>query len=371
MITTGEERVAVVPLGTTHAPGSVEAVAGGRLLVRAAGLVEVHDREDFLAGRTEGATASLRTREEERATPAPDGGFVVAGVASVRALGPGGAVRWEFAHAPWHGADRAHSTPAVSPDGRRVSVVVPTLEPDRAKAALVYDLEPERNYTWDELVLLDAATGEVLGRRQIRSLASGAVQAWRPDGGAVVVSCWTAWHSWSTWWADAGDDGLRILGGTWMRALTGFLPGSRVLTQRYAEYLFLDDDRDELATYDLDSGEQTALLDLAELAVDPENDEFSSAEVLDGRHVLLPGRVHPEGGPAETRHWVLDADTLRPLGRLDYPLPVGQDITVLGDGTWLTRDGERLHRWALEHGRSGRASGGGGSGSGSGGNAAV
>jgi hypothetical protein len=350
MNATGEERIDVVPLGTTTAPGTLRAISGGRLLVRTPGLVEVHDREDFLAGRSAGASAALRTEEHERAVPTPDGGFVVAGVSSVRALGPDGGQRWELAHDPWHGAARAHSTPALSPDGRLVCTVVPTLEPDREKAALVYDLEPGRNYTWDDLLLLDAATGEVLGRRQIRSLASAAVASWRPDGGAVVVSCWTAWHSWSTWWAEPHADGLHVLGGTWMRALTGFLPGSRVLTQRYAEHLFLDDDRDELASYDLGSGsgsgEQTALLDLAELAVDPENDEFFSAEVLDVRHVLVPGRVHPGGAP-ELRHWLLDADTLRPLGRLNYPAPVDEDVTVLGDGTWLTHDGERLHRWAL------------------------
>jgi hypothetical protein len=346
MNTTGDERIDVVPLGTTPARGELKAITGERLVVRTPGLVEVHDREDFLAGRSAGASAALRTEDHERAVPTPDGGFVVAGVSSVRALDPDGGPRWERAHDPWHGAARAHSTPAVSPDGRLVGVVVPTLEPDKEKAALVYDLEPGRNYTWDDLLLLDAATGEVLGRRQIRSLASAAVASWSPDGGAVVVSCWTAWQSWSTWWAEPRADGLHVLGGTWMRALAGFLTGSRVLTQRYAEHMFYDDDRDELASYDLGSGEQTALLDLAELAVDPENDEFFSAEILDGRHVLVPGRVYPGGAP-ETRHWLLDADTLRPLGRLSYPAPVGEDVTVLGDGTWLTHDGDRLHRWTL------------------------
>ncbi|MFF4099033.1 hypothetical protein [Streptomyces sp. NPDC001903] len=352
MNTTGDVRIDVVPLGTVRARGTVEAVAGGRLLVRTPGMVEVHDREAFLAGGTAPATGALRTTDRERVAPLPDGGFVVAGAASVRAVDPDGATRWELPHAPWHGSDRAHCAPAVSPDGRRVSVVVPVLEPDEAKAALVYDLEPDRNYTWDDLLLLDAASGGVLGRRQIRSLASAAVQSWSPDGGAVVVSCWTAWHSWSTWWAQPRADGLRILGGTWMHALAGFLPGSRVLTQRYAEHVFPADDRDELGVYDLGSGDQVALLDLAELAVRPEDDEFFSAEVLDARHVLVPGRVHPDGGAPQMRHWLLSADTLRPLGRLDYPEPVGEDVTVLQDGTWLTHDGDRLHRWRL-----GRAAG--------------
>ncbi|MEV5322178.1 hypothetical protein AB0K92_31840 [Streptomyces sp. NPDC052687] len=351
MHATGDDRIDVTPLGTTPEQGTVEVMDTGRLLVRTPDLVAVHDREGFLAGNTARPGAVLRPQEGERAVPAPDGGFLVAGVSSVRAQGPGGEPRWELRHAPWHGAARAHSTPALSPDGRLVSVVVPSLEPDRRKAALVYDLEPGRDYTWDDLLLLDAATGEVLGRRQIRSLASAAVASWRPDGGAVVVSCWTAWHSWSTWWAEPRADGLEVLGGTWMRALVGFLPGSRLLTQRYAEYLFLDDDRDELATYDLGSGQQTALLDLAELAVDPENDEFFSAVVLDERHLLVPGRVHPGTEAPRIRHW-LDADTLRPLGRIHYPVPVDEDITALGDGTWLTRDSGRLHRWTL--GRDGQ-----------------
>ncbi|MFK0046210.1 hypothetical protein ACIQU4_19325 [Streptomyces sp. NPDC090741] len=77
----------------------------------------------------------------------------------------------------------------------------------------------------------------------------------------MVVSCWTAWQSWSTRWAEPRAGELRILGGTWMHAPAGFRPGSRVLTQRYAEHLFPADGRDEPAAYDPDTGEQVALLD--------------------------------------------------------------------------------------------------------------
>ncbi|MFF1343745.1 hypothetical protein ACFVYT_38925 [Streptomyces sp. NPDC058290] len=80
--------------------------------------MEVHDREDFLAGGTGGPTAAARTEEQERAVPTPDGGCVVAEVTSVRALGPGGGLRWVLPHAPWHGAARAHSArPSARTDG--------------------------------------------------------------------------------------------------------------------------------------------------------------------------------------------------------------------------------------------------------------
>ncbi|MFI8362093.1 hypothetical protein ACIGD1_18210 [Streptomyces sp. NPDC085612] len=347
MHTTGDERIGVVARGTTRTPGGVEPLPGGRLLVRTPGRAEVHDREDFLAGRTDRPAHVLRTGEGERAAPTADGGFVVAGPASVRAVGPDGSTRWTRPHDPWHGTGGAPAAPSVSPDGRLVSVVVPTVAPDRDKAALVHDQGPRPDYTWDALLLLDAGTGAVIDRKQLRSLTSGTVQAWRADGTALGVSCWTAWHSWSTWWAQPSADGLRFLGGTWMHSVAGFLPGGGALTQRFAEHVFPDDDRDELAVYDLASAERTALLDLTELGVDPENDEFSCAEVLDGRHVLVPGRVYPEDAPPEHRHWLVRAEGLRPRGRLDYPVPAGEEVTPLGDGTWLTRDGDLLHRWSL------------------------
>ncbi|MEV7617657.1 hypothetical protein [Streptomyces sp. NPDC089799] len=101
----------------------------------------------------------------------PDGWFVVAGSSCAHAPATEGGLRRELSHDPWHGTARTHCTPAVSPDGRRVSVVVPTLEPEEGKAALVYGLEPGRNCTGDDLLLLDASTGAVLSRPQIRSVS--------------------------------------------------------------------------------------------------------------------------------------------------------------------------------------------------------
>ncbi|MER6840378.1 hypothetical protein [Streptomyces platensis] len=68
---------------------------------------------------------------------------------------------------------------------------------------------------------------------------------------------------------------------------------------------------------------------------------------LDSDHVLVTGKLNPQGRTPETCHWLLQAATLQPLGRLHYPAPVGMDVIPLGDGTWLTRHDGQLRHWAL------------------------
>ncbi|MGA5267444.1 hypothetical protein [Streptomyces lydicamycinicus] len=130
--------------------------------------------------------------------------------------------------------------------------------------------------------------------------------------------------------------------------MSGSLPASdRVLTIRRAESMAYQDDRDELALHEATTGEQIALFDLEEIAVDPDYDEFDDAYVLDSGHVLVTGKLKPQGRTPGICHWLFKAATLQPLGRLRYPVPVSEDVTPLGDGAWLTRHGEQLHHWAL------------------------
>jgi hypothetical protein len=238
--------------------------------------------------------------------------------------------------------------PAVSPDGALVSVVVPTLAADGTPAALVQDDPPRHRYARDTLLLLDAVSGRIRARRPVGSIASDVTQRWHPDGSVLALSFWTAWYSWSTWWIEPRHDGLHIRGSTAMREVVDFLPGSsRALTLRRAEGIAHNDDRDELASHEVTADVPVALLDLGELAVDADKDEFADAFLLDAAHVLVTGRVYLPGRPVTVRHWVCSAVTLRPLGRVRYPVPVGTDVTTLGDGSWLTRNGARLHHWAL------------------------
>ncbi|GFE19115.1 hypothetical protein Sgleb_71620 [Streptomyces glebosus] len=68
------------------------------------------------------------------------------------------------------------------------------------------------------------------------------------------------------------------------------------------------------------------LVDLEELATDPGYDEFDDAYVLDSDHVLVTGKLNPQGRTPEICHWLFQAATLRPLGRLHYPAPVSEDV---------------------------------------------
>lgn len=350
MTSTAEIPIDATLIGTVPATGSVTPLSGDRLVVRTDERLEIHDAETFLSGIS-APTQSLRLPPYAAATPLPGGGLVVAEGSRIRVVGPDGATRWELRHARWHGGHRdprPPGPPAVSPDGSLVSVLVPTLATGERAAILVQDVSPRHRYARDTLLLLDAASGDVRARRPIGAVASDVTQRWHPDGSLLALSCWTAWYSWSTWWIEPRHDGLHIRGGTTMREVIGFLPAaSRVLTIRRAEGIAYNDDRDELASHDVGADDPAGLFDLGELAVDRDNDEFAGAYLIDGTNVLVTGRIYLPGRPVSVRHWLCDAVTLRPRGRLRYPVAVGGDVTPLGDGTWLTRDRTRLHRWAL------------------------
>ncbi|MGA5553264.1 hypothetical protein [Streptomyces lavendulocolor] len=340
---TGDVRIGVVALGTVEEPGTVRAVAGGRLYVRMGNRAEVHDREPYLAGVRE-PVGSCELPPGARAEPAPDGGFVVAESERVRALADDGTVRWERGHDTWHGGHRpprAPGAPAADPRGRFVAAAVPT--------PLPADEVARRGYGRDRLLLLDAATGDVLDEQPVAAVSGALALEWREDGGLLGASFRTAWYGWASHWAEASRRGLRTVGGGPDRhGLAGFVPRtSRLVTFRRAEHMSLDDDRYELALHEAAAPRPTAVLDLNDLSWDPENDDFEQVHPLDEAHLLVTGDHVPRHGPLGPAHWLLAADSLRPLGRLRYPRPVGDVVTAFGDGTWLTREDGRLHHWGL------------------------
>jgi hypothetical protein len=316
--------------------------------------VEVHGREAYLAGVRE-PVGGYDLPPGARAEPAPGGGFVVAGACSVRAVAGDGTVLWEFGHDTWHGGHRpprAPGAPVVSPCGRHVAAAVPTLlapEEVARRAGPVHDGPPRRGYGHDRLLLLDAVTGDVRAEQPVAAVSGALSLEWREDGRLLGASFWTAWHGWASYWAEPSEDGLRMVGGGPDRhQLAGFVPrSSRLVTIRRAEHMSLDDDRYELALHDTADPHPTAVLDLNELSWDAGNDDFGHAYPLDETHLLVTSDWVPRHGPLEQAHWLLTSDSLRPLGRLRYPRPVTEAVTAFGDGTWLTRDGDLLHRWRL------------------------
>ncbi|MFE7135259.1 hypothetical protein ACFVIM_30815 [Streptomyces sp. NPDC057638] len=347
MTSTAENPVDAALIGTVGTSGTVTPLAGDALAVRHDDRLELHRRAALLAGDP----TPVRTHPLPPHTTAAalTEGAVVCEATRIRRIGPDGTTLWETPHAPWpsgHQEPRPPGPPAVSPDGSAVSVLVPTAGDDGPRR----DGPTALGHRGDALLLLDTDSGRVLAHRPISGNTAVVTQRWHHGGALLAVSCWTPWYSWSTWWIEPRQDGLHVRGGTTMREVIGFLPeggtDTRVLTLRRAERIAANDDRDELAAHDVHTDEPTAVLDLGLLGNGRAGDEFDGAFLLDERHLLVAGRIFPPGCSAVVRHWLCDARTLRPLGRVRYPRPVGW-VTPLGDGTWLTRSPDGLHHWSL------------------------
>ena len=62
---------------------------------------------------------------------------------------------------------------------------------------------------------------------------------------------------------------------------------------------------------------------------------------------LVLAAVAEEEWAAESRHFVIDTRTLRPVAELEYSLPVKADTIPLGGSVWYTATEDELHRWTL------------------------
>lgn len=366
----GTRHIDVTPLGRSRAPvGSIELLTGGRVLLMRPPVAgsdswthEVHERESLLSGagflsRRSQPLSSLELSSISVGA-APDGTFVASEGTTVWCVAPDGSRRWQLADdvrpaaAEWF---RVRGKPSVSPDGSQVAVVVsmPVTEDDEPSepASFVYDGPRPEGASTDVLLLLDTASGEVLARQEAALNSVDARFVWHPAGGLLAASCWGLWQSWTTHWFEADGSGLRRLGGMTMGEAGAFVPGSsRLLTVRRAENFALDDDVNELASYDPRTSERLALVDHEKLLVAPDSPGHTDVHPLDSQRVILESsRLHEGGKHWETVHWLLDAHSLRPLGRLRYPggsVPSG--VKALGDGTWLTRlRGSLVRHWAL------------------------
>ncbi|WP_157535032.1 hypothetical protein [Nocardia inohanensis] len=331
----------VVALGSAAVDGAVEALPDARIAVRTAGLLRVFDREDLFEDDAAEPISELRLGEGEHATPLAGNGFVIAGTDSVRATG--GGARWRLAHDPWHGSGGAIGNPAVSADGALVSVLLPNLSRGYPGG---------RAWLADDVAVLDAATGKVIKRAAVQGTSQRVVQCWHPERARLAVATWAAWGGWMTWWGLPGGGGFRFTGGAEDRLPVGFLPGTdRLVTRRWADSpIDAEDDYEELTIHDVVTGEETAGFDTTELNENACEDDFPDDAAVTADRVLTvvrPQELHGGQGRGIHVHWLLDTEALAPVGRLHYPIPAGESVIALGDGSWLTRHGGELHRWRL------------------------
>ncbi|MFJ5551164.1 hypothetical protein [Streptomyces sp. NPDC093225] len=328
---------------------------GERFLLSRGSRMEVHRRDTFFALGAVRPLSEVELPSMVRGAVTPDGGFVLCGEFRVWCVAPDGSTRWELPDGIWPDGvrgDRVRGDVTVSPDGSLAAVVKSTLVIDPAVPAVRGgDGLPEPRYGPDVLLLLDTATGDVLGRQPLDVPALlTAHHVWHPDGSRLAVSCWDFWDSWITHWLTVGGDGLRVLGGATLEEATAFVPGStRLLTMRRAEGFGGSRESNELASYDTDTSERLAVQDVGDLLAGWADPSGARPYVLDAERLILS--VNPRDGEEDTRsrHWLCDAHTLRPLGLLDYSEHpgAGHPVTPLEDGTWLTRRGRRVDRWAL------------------------
>ncbi|MGW2561611.1 hypothetical protein ACWCXB_20605 [Streptomyces sp. NPDC001514] len=352
----------VTHLGRSRAPmGWIEPLPGGRLLLRRPEVLEVHERESllgdkgFLSTRSRPVSSLVRPSGSVRnAAPTPDGGWVISERRKVWSVGYDGTLRWQLRDTGLPEGVRGSvvlGDPSVSPDGSLAAVVLSTVvtepsEPVRSRRARRAGPRPSP-YSSDVLLLLDPASGEVIGRHETGTEALTAELKWHPDGGVLAVSCWS--FSWTTHWLEARLDGLHHLGGPTEGEAEFFVPRSeRLLTMERAQGLTSDDDLHQVAVHDIRTSECLALFH-RKLPATPDSGIDMDVYPLDASRVIAGSNRRPGHGPLrDAAHWLCDAETLRPLGRLRYPDSVALGhVRPLGDGTWLTQHGSRVDHWAL------------------------
>lgn len=339
--------------------GNVQAWRSGARFVggRHGGHLYAYERDRLLAGDPAPAwevplptIQGLGSRPRfAEATVEPGGGFAVcAGTTEVWALEESGQVRWTLPHDTWR--DAPPGAPSVSPDGRYVSVLVPMRHESLADPAAERPYVQAGigapgdggHYVSDRWLLLDAATGNPL-RRQVFPLAAEEVtHRWHLDEARVAVSAFMSWYGWRTAWFSLGDES--DLAGRDSRWLADIHPGGKPV---YSVRNYQSDTGDFVensVTADGHGGTELARVHAGDLGLDEEEDDLVNAVVVAPDRLLC---AFWSGVNRPVRHWLLDAGTLRAVGEVGYPRPVGTGLGPLGDGTWLTTDGAELTRWRV------------------------
>ncbi|MEU7390054.1 hypothetical protein [Streptomyces tanashiensis] len=259
-------------------------------------------------------------------SPLSDGALAVSGREAVIVQERDGTLRWEHSHRDWRHAPGAGGACTPDPAGR---VLLATM------AGPLGDDGVSRG---DICRALDLTTGEVLAEHVLPSLSAMYAFQQFPDARPEVLLT-----------ASMGQEGTHCL------LVTHTAAGLDVRAAGTAEepYVGLGTDG-VVVSQDVGGGYLCRTQDgLDDVIVE-------AGEILPEGWVLVgysPGFLDEtrllvvaaeEQWAEEGTHLLLDAHTLRPLAELDYLHPPGVSAVPLGDGTWLTHDGETVLRWATD-----------------------
>ncbi|MFD9221875.1 hypothetical protein ACFWDI_18120 [Streptomyces sp. NPDC060064] len=267
--------------------------------------------------------------EEEHAycSPVPGGGLAVSGRHRITVCDADGGVRWVYEHAAWSERNMGYGACTPDPSGSHLL------------ATIAATVEPGRTYPGDLCVALDLATGKPLAETVLPS--SSAMYEFQQSLAPQAEVFLTVGQGQD----DAHSFLVALQKG--MLHVTGVgIPDEPFTGNSIAadDFLKMAIAGDYLARYR--PGSQAPVTAEAE-AVLPDGLVFAGLPgFLDHHRILAAAAEDPWG--EESRHFILDARTLRPLAELRYPMPVDLPPLPLGDGTWLTVAKDQVSRWQTE-----------------------
>lgn len=256
-------------------------------------------------------------------SPLPDGALATSTREAVIVQESDGSVRWEHRHRDWQHSPDASGACTADPSGRVLL------------ATMAGPLGADGFSRGDVCRALDLATGEVLAEHVLPSFSASYAFQQFPDTRSEVLLT-----------ASMGQDGTLCFLVT--HSATGL--DVRPAGTAAEPYVGLGADG-VVVSQDVGGGylcrTQEGVDDVIVEAGDilPEEWVFVgyTPGFVDAKRILVVAAE--EQWAEEGTHLLLDAHTLRPVAALDYPQAPGVVAVPLGDGTWLTHDGETAYRW--------------------------